>query len=725
MSHMNDYTLKERLLGCNADSLDAYLRGLGFFLLAGCLEPSVRAWWDESQTLNLASCEGVDDLAQRIAKAVSEDGGLITLIGTPWRGRAGKNKSFVDLRNSAEEGELDWFDACALPRLVHSEERSTGRAERSDRENNPLLGQGGGFGRSEMAAAHTKAVKMLTSCGLHTNALAKALAALVRGQPIDDTVSRKLSINKAVLGAYQSGRATGPGLSARDVEPTNQRARTNAWDLVLVIEGLRLFRGIPTRRPEPTGRVQGSFPLVSKARAIATTSERAVDLRKDSHDTFELLAPLWSCPCSARVLRHLVGTARLRTGRGVARDTLDAVLVQASIAAQGLGFDRLVRFAFVPGSDPRYRYAVRRGTVRARGLRAARAALEEIVPFLRRLDRAVREEPPAFVVARRRLEDALAAFGTDRSALATDRAFQARQAQEVLIALAMMELPAARACREEVAAPDLSDRWSDLADDGSPEYRLARALVGGLTAGSTSLLRTVILPQRESQGRWVLDPHASIPDLRRVSDPLGTLVSLVLLAIRRRDRRASITRAGGTPMEDLARLLSGTIGETGRRRLLLLAAALAGIRLGNQTKKPFRNRDPESIGLGAETARLLLAAQQEENEDPEELAWLERAERLASLLLSRRCDAARVAADRELRRRGLSLLSPPPLGAPLPSHPSCLALAVLVPLDPDQRKRVARVVSITPTPALGEEVDDDSRRGSGETCRVPVPRFRG
>jgi CRISPR-associated protein Csx17 len=688
----------ERLAGCNSESLDAYLRGVGFFLSAGRVDPTLRAWWDVDGILNLASL-GIGAIARAIAEDVLEDRGLIAPVRTPWRGSTGRTTSFVVLRNAADEDELDWFDACALPRVEELQEPRRGGVERSERENNPLLGQGGGFGRSEIAAAHADAVWKLRASRLSAEALANVLVSLVCQRTIDGALAKKLSTTRAVLGAYQSGRATGPGLSSRDVEPTSQSSRTNAWDVVLVIEGLRVFRGIPTRRPEPTARVQGSFPLVARARPVATGPGQVNEGREDPTDTFEFFAPLWSQPCSPRVLRHLIGTARLRTGRGVARDTLDAVLVQAAKAARGLGFDRLVRFAFVPGSDPRYRYAVRRGSVRARGLRGAAAALEEIVPFIRRLERAVREEAPALRMARRRLEDALAALGVERPGTSPDRMFQARQVQDVLIALALMQPAAAHASRadasqQDLAAPSLSPRWLHLANDGSPEYRLARALVSGLTVGSVSVLRTTLLPQGEREGLWVLDSDASVPDLERVGDPLETLVRLALLAVRRRDRNVPLVRLGQARMGDVALLLSGSLGSQGERRLLLLAAALAGIRLGGGVE-PLAADDALRAGIGADVARLMLAGQAADDGDVAEAAWLERAELLASLLLAGGLDAARVAADRELRRRGLELLPQPPLGSPSPTRLSRLALAVLFPLGSQQRQALADVVSVT------------------------------
>lgn len=696
---MNDL-LCERLPGCNSDSLDAYLRGLGFFLLAGRLDRSVRAWWDEDGVLNLAS-HGVEAIAHAIVEGIRGEEGLIRPARTPWRGKEGRGKSFGELRNVADEDELDWFDACALARRGDVEEPPLGRrTERSDRESNPIIGQGGGFGRSELASAHEEALSKVRDPHLHADVVAEAIVSVVRGEALSDSVSRRVSTTKAVLGAYQSGRATGPGLSSQDVQPTNQRSRTNAWDLLFVIEGLRAFRGTATRRPKPTARVQASFPLVTRARAIGTAPDGAVSSREDSPDTFELFAPLWSQPCSARALRHLIAAARLRTGRGVAQDTLDAVLVQAARAAGGLGFDRLVRFAFVPGSDPRYRYAVRRGNVQARASTVAGVALDEIVPFLRALDRAASAESPSLRLGRRRLEDALAALGVTRPGTGEDRELPARQAQGVLIALALMEPAAARASGEDLAAPSLSPKWFRIADDESPEYRLARVIAGGMTAGSASLLRPTILPHREGKGQWFLDAQTPPPDLDREGDPLRALAQLVVLAIRRRDRSVSVKRAAvAARPDDIALLLSGELGRDSERRLLLLVAALAGVWPTDQAPLSAVT-DPIAAGIGADTARLMLAAQPADDEDPDSAAWIERAEHIASLLLAGRCDAARVVADRELRRRGLDLLPLAPIASPPTSTAPRLAIAVLLPLDRERRAAFSRTVSAMSIPVL-------------------------
>jgi len=514
---------------------------------------------------------------------------------------------------------------------------------------------------------------------------------LLRAESFDQKIARRLSLTKAVLGAYQSGRATGAGSSVRDVEPTRQPSRSNAWDVVLVLTGLRAFRGTPTRRPDPRARAQASFPFLVLGRAIGTGPSGVHDLRADDQRTYEFLAPLWSSPCSPRTLRRLIAAARLRLRHGTARDTLDAVLVQASRSAHGLGFDRLVRFAFVAGADPRYRFAVRRGEMLALGEAAARRAADEILPFLRDLERALREEPPSLAIVRRRLDDALAAFA--RKSADPRQQSMAVRVQDALIALALLQTPAARAA-PELPAPWLSSAWFHLADDGSAGFRLARSLVAGFSDAQASLLRETLLPQRRVEsGRFVLDATRTPPDLERVADPLSVLVTLVLAALRLADQDG-LARAGSTPLEALAALLSGALGREGERRFALLAAALAGIRPSGPP--PARKQGPAELGLGADVARLLLAAQPAEDADGAGSRVLERVAALASLLMAGRTQAARIAADRELRRRGIDLLPTPPAGAPSP-RPALLALAVLLPLDEGARDALERLVALTPT----------------------------
>jgi CRISPR-associated protein Csx17 len=697
----------ERLLGCNAESLDSYLRGLGFVVLASEVEPSVRSWWDEDAVLRIASARGLDDLAAQVVDTLRHKP---PPLRTPWRGKAGREHEFVALRNQADELELDWFDACALPRLAEdpaARKTESPDRERSDRENNPLLGQGGSFGRSDPEAAYEDALERIRRVGsqLGGSVLAGALVATLRGEPLERKLAQRLSTAKSVLSAYQSGRATGAGSSVRDVEPTRQPANSSVWDIVLVLTGLRLFRGALTRRHDPGAPVQGSFPFVVRSRPVGTGPAGVHELRLDDDQAFEFLAPLWSSPCAPRTLRQLLPSARLRLRHGAARDTLDAILVQASNAAHGLGFDRLVRFALVAGADRRYRFAVRRGEVHALGARAARIAMDQVLPFLRNVERSIKQEPPSLAVARRRLEDALVELDRRDARPASPVAADAVRVQELLIALAAVQTPAAQAVGDGVETPRLSSEWFHLADDHSPAFRLARSLLAGLSDEGAAIPRATLLPHRHEHGRFVLDPTRTPPDMERVADPVRTLVELVLASVRR-THPSNLPRGGSARFADIATLLSGALGRDGERRLAVLCAALAGI---HPAAPPApASQDPLAHGIGADVARLLLAAQPSRTlpdttgpaapGEPDRNA-LERATALASLLLAGRVDIARVMADRELRRRGIPLLPPPPLGAACP-RPTLLALAVLLPLDATACSALERAVSVTPTAPL-------------------------
>src|SRR5581483_10795676 len=91
--------IQERLAGCTAESLDSYLRGVGFFLLAGEVEPSVRSWWDEDGVIWIASPVELEALARRVLENVTNDPAPLR---TPWRSE-GRTLDFAQLRNDAEE----------------------------------------------------------------------------------------------------------------------------------------------------------------------------------------------------------------------------------------------------------------------------------------------------------------------------------------------------------------------------------------------------------------------------------------------------------------------------------------------------------------------------------------------------------------------------------------------------------------------------------------------
>ncbi|MER3412621.1 MAG: hypothetical protein C4305_10210, partial [Thermoleophilia bacterium] len=96
----------ERLAGCTSQSLDSYLRGVGFFLLAGDADPAVRSWWDEDGVLWLASSQRLEVLCEAVADRLLQ---AEPPLRTPFRGAQGRGTPFVAHRNAANEAELDWL----------------------------------------------------------------------------------------------------------------------------------------------------------------------------------------------------------------------------------------------------------------------------------------------------------------------------------------------------------------------------------------------------------------------------------------------------------------------------------------------------------------------------------------------------------------------------------------------------------------------------------------
>lgn len=735
-----------RLEGCHARSLDAYLRGLGLLFAADAVVDDLRSAWSEDGVLIIYSTEDLDALVLRLVEAaVTDTERVFGSIATPWRGKAGRERSFAQLRNEAPDAALAWFDACALPRL-------DGRGS-SDKRNNPLLGQGGGFGRSELAAAFADAGTLLIKRAGKPEALERALAALLSDEPLERRDARAVAVSNKVLGAYQSGRATGPGASRVDVEPTGQRASTSAWDLMLVIAGLSAFSGSTSRRPDPGATIQASFPLLVRARAAGLDDANARQLRTDGDDTYELLAPLWSAPARLPVVYRRLATLRLRAGGSIARDAAEATVAHAAVSARGVGFDRLVRFVLAAPSDPRYRYALRRGVILARGSRAADLVARDMVPFLRAVD----ARPPK---GDRRPEGlARARHGLDEAAVRVARADPQEQAQALralVVALVAFERIAARTYEERSLASlplaRLGRAWQRaMAAGDDADWRLSRSLAWAASVGGSSWLRAELLPHRRTEktsrpgpddgaqrGRgaastqaaemvWRLDSDHGSEDLLHSSQPLVTLLRSAI-AVARSPRDELDFAAASARLSDVAALL-GSDGPAGDMRLVEATIAAARLDAPPDTPERAPGETPARHGIGRALAVVLLAGQPagdretlEEGADesrgtsePHATVMARRAE-LAQLALAganTRGDASagrsahasgRAAllrlANRELWRRGLDVA--PPAADALTSLPSeRLAAALLLGVEAGATEALHEQFS--PSPREGVE----------------------
>lgn len=694
---MLEVELDERLEGCNAGSLDSYLRALGLIRLATRRAAHARFWWSSDATLCVGP-PGRDELIDSLAELATSDS---TVLGggvkSPWRGSKATG-AFHDLRNEADESLLAWFDACSVVRYEGDEPK---------RINNPLLGQGGGFGRSEIEPALDRAAAKLSRLADHPEAARRTLAATLLGQPLDRRDARRLTVSKKVLGAYQSGRASGPGGARRDVDPSAQSAPTSAWELVLALEGLRAIRGTATRRAGGRGGVQASFPLIVRARSIASGARRIDAPRADEGERFEFLAPLWSVPMRPAVTLHLIRAFRLRVNGRPATDTLDALVSHATARGDQIGFDRLARFAFAAPSDPRYQYAVRRGTSTARGSRAGVVITEELLPFLRRAGGwSPREHVPASLRRARQLVDTQAV----RAASATS----ADEPEEIVALLeALVGFETALARSGQVLEPaHLGERWWGLG--AGPALGLGTGLAWAATVADEDPKRTelpigrlALLTQSHRDGRWQLDAERGEPDLVRSSRPARPLAVALLAELRRAEGYSPALGPRAPSLGYVADLLSGSISDGA-----VVGATHAAARVG-KAPNPRRPRahepSPASHGIGRAVASLLLAPYGEAASDsgeipPEqEAAVLARKARLAALALADNPAALARAADRMLAPAGLGR-RPPGDRSLANLDPARVALALILPLDADQRQLLALSLSPDhPPEARGED----------------------
>ena len=321
----------------------------------------------------------------------------------------------------------------------------------------PLLGTGGNDGRLDFSQNFMQRIVLL---GLHTSKPATDGAPLIENA-LFATPARLIF---ASVGQFAPGRAGGPnatqGMEGDSID--------NPWDFILMIEGALLFAGAAVRRLSAGGSTRASFPFTVRAVGAGFTSAAAED---ESESRGELWLPLWRRPMSAIELRQLFGEARAEVGGRPARNGTDFAR-----AVVGLGVDRgiteFARFGFLKRSGKAFLAApLGRFEVTAR---PATDLLRQADVWLDHLRSAcyAKGAPPRLLSALRRIDSAIFEFckyeGTTRF-------------QEVLLALGGTERALSRADRfrdEHKLRPlsGLSPEWVAAADDGSPEFAIARGL---------------------------------------------------------------------------------------------------------------------------------------------------------------------------------------------------------------------------------------------------------
>lgn len=280
---------------------------------------------------------------------------------------------------------------------------------------------------------------------------------------------------RASVGQFHPGGVGGPN-ATQGVEADSL---VNPWDLVLGLEGTLLLAGGAARRytvDTERGNPRPAFPFTVQASPVGYPTASPFEYEGNAVRA-EIWLPVWHRPASYREVAQLLTEGRITWGGRQARTGADVVR-----AVVGLGVDRGVsefrRFGFIKRSGRAYlaaplgRYAVRThegGTLLADLDRSG---------WLERLRRAGSRErtPIAIRRALQAVEEAIVDYA------GTPSEGERRQAlQRLLASVWDAELAVARSRQFRESAqlapfPGVSIRWVPHLDDGSPAFRLAKAI---------------------------------------------------------------------------------------------------------------------------------------------------------------------------------------------------------------------------------------------------------
>ena len=298
------------------------------------------------------------------------------------------------------------------------------------------------------------------------------------GRPSDDAPSLLASalfdtsakgLDSAAVGQFAPGAAGGPNATASYEGDGN----VNPWDFVLMLEGAISFAGAATRRHQGAVESGASFPFTVRSVGAGWGGVEAAD---ENDARAEFWAPLWQRPTRFREIDALLVEGRAVLNGRTARNGLDFARAVAGLGTSR-GFSEFERYGFLMRAGKAY-LATPVGRRPATPSLATRLVADlDAGEWLDRVRRAGRSDGESAVArnAIKRFEDALFAMADMSSS-------PAMRIQRTLVALGEIckWLTVSRKGREAVGAPPpaMSADWIRMADDGSPEFRIAAALAG-------------------------------------------------------------------------------------------------------------------------------------------------------------------------------------------------------------------------------------------------------
>lgn len=453
------------------------------------------------------------------------------------------------LRNEADDAFLRWVDAAVIlsgDRLKFP----------------PLLGSGGNDGRLDFTNNFMQRLADLFDFddGRPKPEAAQLLRAALFGSPAPALLNR-------AVGQFAPGHAGGPNSSSG----FDGQARINPWDFLLMLEGAVLFAATSVRRLESSGDALVSAPFTVVSRLGTTGSTAGSDA---AGSRGEIWMPLWSEYWRIEDATALLAEGRAAIGARLARDGLDFARAVARLGVDR-GIQSFQRFAFVERAGraflatPLERVAVRRN--------ADADLIDDLERrgWLAQIQRYASDQnaPGTFRLAAARLDAALFALARHADVAAL---------QHVLRQLGRVEALCATSAKARAAigpVPRLTPAWARRADDGSAEFRIARALAGLTLRGEKDgrlvqlSLRPHLVPVTPDGAAWDSETLLTCWGPGEIDRNLAAILHRRGLEARRLGAEGDLLWSTcGAGLVDVQRFLQK---ETDDRRIAELLAGLA------------------------------------------------------------------------------------------------------------------------------------------------------
>ncbi|MEW6542255.1 MAG: type I-U CRISPR-associated protein Csx17 [Nitrospirota bacterium] len=323
----------------------------------------------------------------------------------------------------------------------------------------PLLGTGGNDGNTDFSSNFMQRLLDLVegATGMPSNHASAWLQGALLGIPV------KGLKKGAAIGQFDpaasGGTNAGPGFEVDSL--------INPWDFVLMMEGALVFAAAATKRLCLSGPGELSYPFTTRATPVGYGSSS----ESGDNPRGEVWVPLWSAPTRFIEVTSLFSEGRAQIGRRQASNGVDFARAVASLGTDR-GVQMFHRYGFLQRNGKNfYATGIGRWIV---GPRPEVNLLNELDRWLMQFRRAAtgNTAPARMGEALRNIERAIMEYCQAGGAL---------RMANVLIALGEAEAASAKTPKFRQKhflrpVPLLSPRWLDVANDESPEFRLAASL---------------------------------------------------------------------------------------------------------------------------------------------------------------------------------------------------------------------------------------------------------